>query len=133
MSSSLADLAPGVRERAAQTIEWARSHGVLVTVTSTRRTRQEQRALRERYEQALASGTFGQAGGVEYPANRPGDSAHEHGLAFDSVTVNPEQLDYWVKVRQTFGWRVPHDDAVHAELPHWRDAVRHLREAGIEI
>ena len=133
MSQSLDDLAPGVRERAYLTLAYARDHGIDVQVTSTRRTRAEQAALRERYEQAIANGTFGQPGSVEYPANRAGDSAHQYGLAFDSVPVRPDHADDWIEVRKSFGWRVPYNDPVHAELPAWREAVRYLRSLGYDL
>lgn len=133
MSKSLADLAPGVRERAIQTIAYANSQGIGVIVTSTKRTRAEQRRLRERYEDALASGTFGQPDGVQYPANRPGDSAHQYGLAFDSVTVRPEQAQAWIKIRKLFGWDVPDNDPVHAGLPRWREALALVRRLGYSL
>lgn len=133
MSQSLDDLAPGVREQAYATLRYAREHGIDVVVTSTRRTRAEQATLRERYEVSVRDGTFGQPGTVEYPANRPGDSAHEYGLAFDSVPVRPDYAEDWIKVRKAFGWRVPYNDPVHAELPRWREAVAHLRSLGYDL
>lgn len=133
MSKRLTDLLPGVYQRAVQTLAYANSVGIAVTVTSTRRTRAEQRRLYEGYTQAVADGTFGQPGGLQYPANRPGDSSHEHGLAFDSVTVRPEQADAWIKIRKAFGWRVPDNDPVHSELPRWREFVVIARRAGYDV
>jgi len=58
-----------------------------------------------------------------YPVNRPGDSAHQWGLAFDS-DVPDEQQPLYRQVREYVGWRVPSNDEVHAEVPAWRDIVR---------
>lgn len=58
-----------------------------------------------------------------YPVNRPGDSAHQWGLAFDSDVPDAQQPLYR-QVREYVGWRVPSNDEVHAEVPSWRDLVR---------
>lgn len=133
MGQSLSELLPGARERAEYAVALAEANGIHVTVTSVRRDRVEQARLRERYEQSLASGTFGQPGGVQYPANRPGDSPHEHGLAFDSVTAVPEDRNRWVRIRKFVGWRVPQNDPVHAEVPRWRELVARLHALGYAI
>ena len=67
-----------------------------------------------------------------YPVNRPGDSAHEYGLAIDSwvpdqtVTVDGYRWNswaLWTAVREAVGFRVPSNDRVHSEVPNWRDLV----------
>jgi hypothetical protein len=85
---------------------------VSITVTSTLRTWQEQAELRRRYE----------AGVSQWPANKPGDSAHNYGLAFDS-TVEPQYLAWWTHVRTLAGFHVPPHDVIHAEVPSWRQYV----------
>jgi len=126
-SKDIRNLLPGVAQHAAQTLAIAAAQGIKVTVTSVTRTRAEQSALRKAYEAALQDGTFGTPGGLQYPANKPGDSAHEYGFAFDSVTDDPAQMEDWVKLRKALGWRVPNYDRVHAELPRWREWLDDLR------
>ena len=58
-----------------------------------------------------------------YPVNRPGDSAHEWGLAVDSDVPDMEQ-PLWRAVREYVGFRVPSNDEVHGEVPNWREIVR---------
>lgn len=57
-----------------------------------------------------------------YPVNRPGDSAHNWGLAFDS-DVPDVQMPTWIWIRRQLGFRVPDNDEVHAEVPDWRGLV----------
>lgn len=54
-----------------------------------------------------------------YPVNRPGDSAHQFGLAIDS-DVPDAYMPLWTLVRRYVGFRVPDNDVVHAEVPNWR-------------
>lgn len=85
--------------------------GVRPTVTSTYRSYDEQRAL---YSNRATN---------PYPVNRPGDSAHNYGLAIDSDV--PDQLmPTWIAVRRAVGFRVPDNDVIHAEVPNWRDLVK---------
>lgn len=107
-------------------LSWAQYYGLTVTVTSGLRTMEEQAALRARYERCLKT-----AGGVypgnpdpecRYPANRPGDSAHNFGMAFDS-SVPAFQQWAWDYLRAYAGFRVPENDKVHAEVPNWREYV----------
>lgn len=61
-----------------------------------------------------------------YPVNRPGDSAHNYGLAFDSsfaAREKPLYMPLWTKIREAVGFRVPPNDLVHAEYPWWRQLV----------
>jgi D-alanyl-D-alanine carboxypeptidase len=123
LGKSVSAMQPGVADYAAYTIQQAEAYIGPITVTSVNRSFQKQTELRNAYEAAIADGTFGQPGGLQYPANAPGDSAHQYGLAFDSVPDDPAQTDNWIAIRKYFGWRVPDNDAVHAELPNWRVAV----------
>lgn len=126
----LAGLLPEVRERAELALEWARILGIPVTITSVTRGWAEQTKLRERYESCLARGEKVFPGnpnpGCRYPANRPGDSAHNFGLAWDSwVPDGPwregwSNWDAWTYLRQWAGFTVPVHDRVHAEVPEWR-------------
>jgi len=101
-----------LRPYAEYTCAIAKAYGVHPRVTSVRRTWVEQDALYRNYL----------AGRSRYPANPPGQSAHEHGLAWDS-TVAPEHQDWWTAVRRWVGWQVYDHDAPHAELPGWRQVV----------
>lgn len=112
MSIQLRGLHPVVRLRAQWALDVARHYRVPVTVTSTVRTRQQQQHLYEQWK----------LGKSKWPANPPGYSAHEYGLAFDSTV--PEQLwSWWSAVRTAAGFRVPPNDKIHAEVPHWRVVV----------
>jgi hypothetical protein len=101
-----------VRPRADWALQVATHYRVPVTVTSTLRTFNEQAELRRRYE----------AGQSQFPANRPGDSAHNYGLAWDSV-VDPRAQAWWDYVRTLAGFHVPQNDRIHAEVPNWRQYV----------
>lgn len=129
---ALRGLHPLVREHAELAMSWAAYYGLTVTVTSGLRTMQEQAALRQRYERCLAQGQKVWPGNPDaacrYPANRPGDSAHNYGLAWDS-SVPPEQQWAWTYLRSYAGFYVPENDPVHAEVPNWRNYVGVLRNA----
>jgi hypothetical protein len=112
-----------VREAAEWALGWADYYGVPVEVVSGFRTRESQAALRRNYEQCLASGRFGQGPDCKYPANRPGFSAHEYGLAWDS-TVPAYAQAWWDYVRRSAGFVVLPADLPHAEAPNWRGFVR---------
>lgn len=103
---------PQLRPYAAYAIELAARYGITVTVTSVYRTWAEQARLRAKYE----------AGQSKFPANRPGDSAHQYGLAFDSWVAERDR-DFWQQIREHVGWRVPRNDWIHAEYPDWRSVV----------
>lgn len=123
MSVSLRGLHPEVRRRAEWAIAWANYYGVPVTVTSTVRPWEQQQKLRQRWEAAgRPSSCVRTPTGTVCPANRPGDSAHEHGLAWDS-DVPPRFRAWWQEVRRLAGFAVPSHDEVHAEVPNWRQYV----------
>jgi hypothetical protein len=105
----LAGLEPNVRAAAQWALDWAAYFHVPVTVTSTRRTWAEQSELYATYL----------AGKSLYPANQPGDSAHEFGLAWDSV-VPDEFFPWWTYLRRLAGFEVFDTDRIHAQVPNWR-------------
>lgn len=120
---SLRGLHGQVRERAELTLAWADYYGIPVTVTSAFRSLEHQRKLRARFEGCVAEGRFPSSPGCEFPANRPGDSGHNYGLAWDSVT-SPEMQPAWNYLREYAGFRVPSGDQIHAEVPNWRSYVQ---------
>ena len=115
----LAGLDPNVREAAEWALYWADYYGVPVTVTSGYRSWETQARLRRNYEACVASGEFGRTPGCRFPANRPGDSAHNWGWAWDS-TVPDQYQDWWDYVRELAGFKVLANDRIHAEVPDWR-------------
>lgn len=123
--ASLRGLHPVVRQRAEQAIRYAQSVGIRPVVTSGKRSRSKQIKLYGHYQACLRSGQQGRVQGCMFPANPPGQSAHEYGLAFDSY-VPPNQVAAWTQIREAFGFRVPDNDWVHGEVPNWRSKV-HVR------
>lgn len=117
----LAGLHPGLRAAADYAVRWAEYYGVSPEITSVYRSWQDQAQLYSRYQAALADGTF-PSPSAPYPANAPGDSAHNYGLAWDSW-VPAQDMQWWIDVRRALGWKVYDHDAVHAELPNWRQYV----------
>lgn len=109
MAIALRGLDPVVREAAELALAVARHFHIPVTVTSSFRSLEEQARLRRQWL----------AGGSPFPANRPGDSAHNFGWAFDSVTEPSLQAD-WNLIRRWVGFHVPENDQIHAEVPNWR-------------
>jgi D-alanyl-D-alanine carboxypeptidase len=101
-----------IRPAAEYTLQLARQYGLTPEITSVFRTNQQQSSL---YQTFLA-------GKAEYPANPPGLSAHEYGMAWDSV-VPAAQQPLWTAIRQAVGWRVPPNDVIHAEVPNWWNYV----------
>jgi len=112
MSIALRGLEPEVRQRAEWTLAVARYYKVPVTVTSTRRSWAEQQSLYNRYL----------AGKSKWPAAKPGGSAHQFGLAWDSVP-NEGNMPFWIAVRRYAGFNVPVGDEIHASVPNWRNFV----------
>lgn len=94
-------------------LDYAKQVGVPVTVTSTYRSMAQQQQLYTNYL----------AGRSQFPANPPGASGHNYGLAWDSVV--PEAFrEWWTSVRGYFGFKVPANDWIHAEVPNWQELVR---------
>jgi len=104
-----------VRPYAEYAFQIANYYGIVPTVTSTYRSWEEQTKLRARWER----------GESRFPANRPGDSAHNYGWAFDAV-VPADQQGLWNQIREYVGFQVLPNDIIHAQVPNWRD----LRQSG---
>ena len=119
MSIHLRGLHPQVREAAETALAWARFYGIAPTVTSGFRSWQEQENLRRRWERGLS----------RVPANRPGDSAHNYGLAWDS-TVPEEHQQAWNVIRRWVGFEVLPNDQIHAQVPGWRRFIPGLSSEG---
>jgi hypothetical protein len=107
VGGSLSGLVPELQEPANALLDAAGRAGLLPRITSTVRTRSEQRRL---YNRFLA----GQSG---YPVAPPGASAHEYGLAFDMVVSPMEALADVGYTWQSWGGGWNGADAVHFELP----------------
>jgi len=122
VSLSLRGMHPQLREPAEFALEIAHLNGLRPTVSSVFRGFSQQAALRANFERCVARGAFPTQPGCRFPANQPGDSAHNFGFAFDSV-VPAAQLPLWTAIREWVGWRVPSNDTIHAELPEWRQFV----------
>jgi hypothetical protein len=125
---SLRGLDPGLRANAEAALVIARQYGVPVQVTSVRRTLEQQTRLRNNYELCLQRGVFPSDASLSpgmscrYPANRPGDSAHNYGLAWDSW-VPDEYWELWDAIRGYCGFELDPNDRVHAQYPNWRQVV----------
>ena len=132
MAISLRGLDPAIREAAEWCLAVASYYKVPVTVTSASRAWAEQEQLRARYEGCLARGEQVYPGNPDpacrFPANRPGDSAHNYGMAWDSW-VPEAYRSWWTYVRELAGFRVPGNDWVHAEYPDWRNYLPLLKRA----
>jgi len=104
----------GMDSRVRPYAEWAHDianyYGISPTITSTFRSWEDQTRLRARWESGLS----------RWPANRPGDSAHNYGWAWDSV-VQPHEQDLWNQIRTYVGFEVLPNDIIHAQVPSWRD------------
>lgn len=112
-----------VKERAELALAWADWYGVPVTVTSGFRSWEEQTRLRRRFEGCVARGVFPSPGACQFPANRPGDSSHNHGLSWDSTTERQFQ-EWWNSLRAWVGFELLPGDEVHAQVPNWRSLVQ---------
>lgn len=115
----LAGLWQPLRDAADWCLDVADYYGVQVTVTSGFRSWADQERLYRNYVQCLESGNYGKTPDCQYPANRPGDSAHNWGWAWDSV-VSPQYQDWWDYVRRLAGFEILSNDRIHAQLPNWR-------------
>lgn len=126
MSLLTAGLATGIREAVEAAMKQAGRENMRPEITSGFRTRTRQQALYDNFLACKRRGLQGKAVTLTkgmsclWPANPPGYSAHEYGLAFDSV-VPAFQMDRWTALREAFGFRVPPNDRIHAELPNWRE------------
>lgn len=109
MAVSLRGLNVHVR-RAAQSCldEFRRQYGFSPTITSTKRTMAQQLKLYRRWLAGLSP----------WPANPPGQSGHQYGLAWDSW-VPDQYMAAWTAIRKAAGFHVPVNDVIHAEVPSW--------------
>lgn len=115
-------LNPSVRELADWCLQVAEYYGIPVTVTSGYRSWADQERLWTNYQQCLLTGSYGVTPDCRYPANRPGDSAHNYGLAWDS-SVPADWQAAWDYIRRYAGFEVLENDRVHAQVPEWRKYV----------
>lgn len=97
-------------------VRMAQAYGIKPTITSIRRNWAEQSKLYDEYISGLRT----------IPANPPGTSGHQYGVAFDS-SVPPDQLQLWNAIRAHWGWKLYANDPVHAELPGWQNYTRFLK------
>ena len=111
-SAALLQLHPLVRDAAMRALRRAQEMGIPVTITSGYRDLETQEDLRKAWQE----------GRSKWPANRPGESAHNYALAFDS-SVHPRYQSAWNKIRREEGFRIPPNDRIHAEYPNWRVKV----------
>lgn len=123
---ALNGLVPEVRRRAEWCVRAAEYFGIPVTVTSVKRDWAKQQSLYDNFLRCKARGLYPSSASIspgmtcKYPANPPGQSAHEYGLAWDSW-VEPQYQGVWRQIREYAGFRVPSHDLIHAELPQWRE------------
>jgi hypothetical protein len=128
MSMQLRGLEPSLRANAEVALLIADRYGLKPVITSVVRNMSEQAKLRANFNDCVTRGLFPSAASLapgmscKYPANQPGDSAHNYGLAWDSW-VPDEQMDLWKRIREYCGFRVPDNDLVHAELADWRNYI----------
>lgn len=120
--SRLNGLNPAVRAAADWALSVADYYGVDVEVTSGYRSYQDQVKLYKNYVECLRTGQMYQRGDCMYPANKPGDSAHQYGLAWDSVVAGQYQA-WWNAVREYAGFQVLDNDVIHAQVPDWRQYI----------
>lgn len=85
-------------------------------LTSSRRSWGEQEELYANYQRGLS----------RFPANPPGESPHQYGVAWDSV-VTPAEQPLWDQIRASLGWKLYANDPVHAEWGPWRSYRSYLR------
>jgi len=111
-----------LRPYAEYALALAHANGLKPVVTSVTRTFTEQQGLRSNFERCVARGAFPSPPNCRWPANRPGDSAHNYGLAWDSWVPAP-QVPLWRAIREWVGWEVPSNDIIHAQVPQWRRFV----------
>jgi hypothetical protein len=118
----LRGLHEALRPNAQWALDVADYYGIPVEITSVERSWSDQQKLYDNYVKCVQTGRFGREPGCMYPANRPGDSAHQYGLAWDSWV--PEQYrEAWKYIRRYAHFEVPDHDWIHAQLPNWRSYV----------
>lgn len=124
MSVRARGLHPVVRASVEWCLKEAARLGFSPVVTSTFRSKAEQLPLYRKWLQAERY--YGRALAIRLgfiPANPPGSSGHQFGLAWDSV-VSPSYQKTWNRIRESAGFHVPPEDQIHAEVPSWWLYVR---------
>lgn len=107
-------LVPAFRERVEWGLSYAEAYGASLTVTSGKRSSQEQRRLYELFK-----------AGKGHPANAPGTSAHEFGLAVDVAADDPRWYPSLHSLWRALGLAVPYSrEPWHVEVPNWQRYVR---------
>jgi hypothetical protein len=109
-------LAPQLVPFAEEAMRRAQRANIRPRVTSVRRNWGEQEELYANYQRGLSP----------FPANPPGESPHQYGVAWDSVVPAHDQ-PVWDQIRASVGWKLYPHDPVHAELPNWRTVKHYLR------
>jgi len=128
VSIALRGMHPDLKPYADYSLDLARYYGLRPTVTSVFRGMAHQARLRSNWEECRARGLYpsdaslGYGLSCKWPANRPGDSGHNYGFAWDSWVPDDQMAD-WVAIREYVGWRIPPNDQIHAELPEWRGYI----------
>jgi len=117
LSIQLRGMDSRIRPYAEYALDLATYYGISPTITSVYRSWEEQTRLRTAYER----------GESRWPANRPGDSSHNYGWAFDSVVPAADQ-DLWNEIRRYVGFEVLPGDIIHGQVPNWRQ----YRESGFQ-
>lgn len=121
-------LHPQLQAYAEYSIKVGRHYGLNPRVTSVYRSVDHQRQLYNNFLACKAAGLAGRSVSINpgmscaWPANPPGRSAHNYGLAWDSV-VPASQQALWNQIRRALGWHVLANDEIHAEYPGWREIV----------
>lgn len=114
--------ARGLNRYVRAAVEWcleaAALNGISPIITSTYRSSSEQTRLYRKNQLELAAGRT-----PAFPANPPGQSGHQYGLAWDSW-VPASQVPLWITIRRHAGFHVPDNDVIHAEVPGWAQYVR---------
>lgn len=111
-----------LRPYAEYALKVAQHYGINPELTSTYRSLDQQRRLYDNWQRCKAGQGPTPGMSCSWPANPPGASAHNYGLAWDSW-VPDHQMARWVEIRRWVGWRVPDRDVIHAELPGWTNYV----------
>lgn len=121
-TTSTLGLAPEVRQGLKLLTASLRAAGFPAVVTSAYRSRRTQECLYQRYI----------SGQSPYPAAKPGNSAHERGLAFDlKITGPPGVLEaagkVWEQMFPGFVWGGRFRDPIHFEYRPKKVTVRRRR------
>lgn len=122
MAASLRGLRRDVRDAASFALAIAQELRIKPVITSGYRPRSQQASLYRKWLTWLSRNSWWSPGKAlpakVFPANPPGLSGHEYGLAWDSW-VPDKDMPLWTAIREYVGFRVPENDLIHAEVPEW--------------